>query len=346
MKKIAVLLSVIMLVSCLAGCGSDKGKTVLNVYNWGEFIDESVLKDFEKKYPDIKINYEKYADNETMYTKIKNGGVNYDVLFPSDYMIARLIEENMLAKLDFSNIPNYKYIDEKYKNWSYDPMNEYSVPYMFGFVGILYDKTKIDGSTLTWDSLFDPKYEKSILIKNDMRDMLGIALKTLGYSMNSTDENELKQAKQKLIEQKPNVLGRVGDEGMDKMIAGEADMAVMYAGDALTCMKENENLDFVLPKEGVNYFVDAMVIPANAEHKKEAELFINFMCETDIALKNAEEIGYSTPQTEAYKLLPEDMKTDFAYPPQEVFDKAEVYTYLGDKTELYDRIWTEFLASI
>lgn len=346
MKKIAVLLSVIMLVSCLAGCGSDKGKTVLNVYNWGEFIDESVLKDFEKKYPDIKINYEKYADNETMYTKIKNGGVNYDVLFPSDYMIARLIEENMLAKLDFSNIPNYKYIDEKYKNWSYDPMNEYSVPYMFGFVGILYDKTKIDGSTLTWDSLFDPKYEKSILIKNDMRDMLGIALKTLGYSMNSTDENELKQAKQKLIEQKPNVLGRVGDEGMDKMIAGEADMAVMYAGDALTCMKENENLDFVLPKEGVNYFVDAMVIPANAEHKKEAELFINFMCETDIALKNAQEIGYSTPQTEAYKLLPEDMKTDFAYPPQEVFDKAEVYTYLGDKTELYDRIWTEFLASI
>lgn len=346
MKKIAVLLSVIMLVSCLAGCGSDRGKTVLNVYNWGEFIDESVLKDFEKKYPDIKINYEKYADNETMYTKIKNGGVNYDVLFPSDYMIARLIEENMLAKLDFSNIPNYKYIDEKYKNWSYDPMNEYSVPYMFGFVGILYDKTKIDGSTLTWDSLFDPKYEKSILIKNDMRDMLGIALKTLGYSMNSTDENELEQAKQKLIEQKPNVLGRVGDEGMDKMIAGEADMAVMYAGDALTCMKENENLDFVLPKEGVNYFVDAMVIPANAEHKKEAELFINFMCETDIALKNAEEIGYSTPQTEAYKLLPEDMKTDFAYPPQEVFDKAEVYTYLGDKTELYDRIWTEFLASI
>lgn len=346
MKKIAVLLSVIMLVSCLAGCGSDKGKTVLNVYNWGEFIDESVLKDFEKKYPDIKINYEKYADNETMYTKIKNGGVNYDVLFPSDYMIARLIEENMLAKLDFSNIPNYKYIDEKYKNWSYDPRNEYSVPYMFGFVGILYDKTKIDGSTLTWDSLFAPKYEKSILIKNDMRDMLGIALKTLGYSMNSTDENELEQAKQKLIEQKPNVLGRVGDEGMDKMIAGEADMAVMYGGDALTCMRENENLDFVLPKEGVNYFVDAMVIPANAEHKKEAELFINFMCETDIALKNAEEIGYSTPQTEAYKLLPEDMKTDFAYPPQEVFDKAEVYTYLGDKTELYDRIWTEFLASI
>lgn len=346
MKKIAVLLSVIMLVSCLAGCGSGKGKTVLNVYNWGEFIDESVLKDFEKKYPDIKINYEKYADNETMYTKIKNGGVNYDVLIPSDYMIARLIEENMLAKIDFSNIPNYKYIDEKYKNWSYDPSNEYSVPYMFGFVGILYDKTKIDGSTLTWDSLFDPKYEKSILIKNDMRDMLGIALKTLGYSMNSTDENELEQAKQKLIDQKPNVLGRVGDEGMDKMIAGEADMAVMYAGDALTCMKENENLDFVLPKEGVNYFVDAMVIPANAEHKKEAELFINFMCETDIALKNAEEIGYSTPQTEAYKLLPDDMKTDFAYPPQEVFDKAEVYTYLGDKTELYDRIWTEFLASI
>ncbi len=344
MKKIALLMCIVMVALAFSGCGADDGRTVLNVYNWGEFIDEDVLEMFEEKYPHIKINYETYADNETMYTKVKNGGGNYDVLIPSDYMIARLIDEDMLSKLNFDNIPNFKYIDEKYKGWDFDVNNEYSVPYMWGTVGILYDKTKVSEKEFTWDTLFDAKYKGQVLVKNDMRDMLGIALKSLGYSMNSTNEMELRAAKDKLVSQKENVVGRVGDEGMDKMIAGEAAMAVMYAGDGAYCMSENENLDFAIPTDGTNFFVDSMVIPKNAQHKAEAELFINFMCETEIALMNTEEIGYSTPHIEAYEKLEE--KHDFQYPGSDVLDKAEVYQYLGENTELYDKIWTEFIASI
>ena len=346
MKKIAIILCMVLMCMTLGACSSSGGKTVLNVYNWGEYIDESVLDDFEAKYPDIKINYETYADNETMYTKIKNGGSSYDVLIPSDYMIARLIDEDMLEKLNFDNIPNFSYIDEKYLGWSYDPGNEYSVPYMWGTLGILYDKTKVSEKDFTWNTLFDPKYENSILMKNDMRDTLGLTLKSLGYSMNSTDEKELEEAKQKLISQKANVLGRVNDEGMDKMIAGEAPMAVMYSGDAAYCISENPDLDFAIPSDGSNYFVDAMVIPKNAEHKEEAELFINFMCETEIALKNALEIGYSTPHKGAFEELPEETKNSFQYPGDAVLESAEVYSYLKDKTELYDKIWTDYLASI
>lgn len=343
MKKIALFLCLVMMAVLLPGCGDD-GKTVLNVYNWGEYIDEEVLDMFEEKYPNIKINYETYADNETMYTKIKNGGGNYDVLIPSDYMIARLIDEDMLYKPNFDNIPNFKYIDEKYKGWDFDVNNEYSIPYMWGTVGILYDKTKVSEKEFTWDTLFDSKYKGQVLVKNDMRDMLGIALKSLGYSMNSVNEEELRKAKDKLVSQKDNVIGRVGDEGMDKMIAGEAALAVMYAGDGAYCMSENENLDFAIPADGTNFFVDSMVIPKNAEHKEEAELFINFMCETEIALMNTEEIGYSTPHTEAYELL--ENKHDFQYPGEAVLNKAEVYQYLGENTVLYDKIWTEFIASI
>lgn len=344
MKKIALLLCSVIFMTLFSGCGDDR--TVLNVYNWGEYIDESVLGDFEKQYPDVKINYEKYADNETMYTKIKNGGVSYDVLIPSDYMIARLISEGMLAKIDFSNVNNYSKIGHEFKKLNFDPTNEYSVPYMWGVLGILYDKTKVDETEFTWNTLFDPKYENNILMKNDMRDMLGVALKSLGYSMNSTDEAELVKARDKLISQKKNVLGRVGDEGMDKMIAGEAAMALMYSGDAAYCISENPDLGFAVPKEGTNLFFDSMVIPANAQHKKEAELFINFMCSTETAKKNVDAIGYSTPQIEVRELLDEDVKNSFAYPSGDILKKAEVYNYLGDFTELYDRIWTEFIASI
>ncbi|MBQ7718319.1 MAG: ABC transporter substrate-binding protein [Clostridia bacterium] len=346
MKKLAILLSIVLVALSLSACGGNSDRITLNVYNWGEYIDESVLDDFEAKYPNIKINYETYADNETMYTKLKGGGSSYDVLIPSDYMIARLIDEDLLQKLNFDNIPNYSYIDDKYKGWSYDPENEYSVPYMWGTLGILYDKTKVSEKDFTWNTLFDPKYERSVLMKNDMRDTLGLTLKSLGYSMNSTSEKELKEAKEKLIAQKPNVAGRVNDEGMDKMIAGEAPMAVMYSGDAAYCISENPDLDFAIPSDGTNYFVDAMVIPKNAEHKEEAELFINFMCETETALKNALEIGYSTPHTGAYEELPEKTKKSFQYPDDAILESAEVYSYLKDKTDLYDKIWTDFIASI
>lgn len=344
MKKIALILSLLLCMSFLPGCSK---KTVLRVYNWGEYIDETVLKDFEKRNPGVKVQYETYTDNEIMYTKIKNSNTKYDVLIPSDYMVERLIQENMLAPLNFDNIPNYKFIDDKYKNLAFDPENKYSVPYMWGTLGILYDKTKVQEENFTWSTLFDGKYQNSILMKKDMRDALGIALKTQGFSFNSTDENELRAAKDKLSSQVSNVLGYVNDDGMDKMIAGEAAMALMYSGDGAYCISENDDLDFAIPTDGSNLFFDSMVIPANSEQKELAEKFINFMCETDIARRNAEEIGYSTPHTEVYAALPEDVKNSFAYPSEAILNQAEIYKYLGeDVTRKYETMWTEFQASL
>ena len=346
MKKIALFLSALLCFLCVSGCAQNK-KTVLRVYNWGEYIDETVLKDFEARYPDVRVQYETYTDNEIMYTKIKNSTTKYDVLIPSDYMIERLIGENLLAPLNFSNIPNYSFIDEKYKNLDFDPQNQYSVPYMWGTLGILYDKTKVSEEQFTWNTLFDPKYENSVLMKKDMRDALGIALKSLGFSFNSTNEEELQKAKEKLSAQMPNVLGYVNDDGMDKMIAGEAPMALMYSGDGAYCISENENLDFAIPEDGSNLFFDSMVIPANSENKELAEKFINFMCETEIAEKNAMEIGYSTPHTEVFNRLPEEVQNSFAYPGDEVLNIAEIYRYLGEKiTGKYESVWSEFQASL
>lgn len=346
MKKITLLLSIIFCMTCLYGCSASK-KTVLRVYNWGEYIDESVLADFEREFPEIRVQYETYTDNEIMYTKIKNSTTKYDILIPSDYMIERLIGENMLAPLNFDNIPNYEFIDEKYKNLEFDPDNKFSVPYMWGTLGILYDKTIINENNFTWNTLFDSKYAQSILMKKDMRDALGISLKALGYSFNSTNEAELIEAKEKLSAQIPNVLGYVNDDGMDKMIAGEAPLALMYSGDAAYCISENENLDFAIPTDGSNLFFDSMVIPANSENKEAAEKFINFMCKTEIATRNAEEIGYSTPHTGVYENLPEDVQNSFAYPDTSVLEKAEIYKYLGnDVTGKYENIWSEFQASL
>lgn len=346
MKKLALFLAVILCLGCFSGC-TDSKKTVLRVYNWGEYIDESVLKDFEKEYPDVRVQYETYTDNEIMYTKIKNSSTKYDVLIPSDYMIERLIGENMLAPLNFDNIPNYGFIDEKYKNLGFDPENKYSVPYMWGTLGILYDKSAITEESFTWNTLFDAKYAQSVLMKKDMRDALGIALKSLGYSFNSVNPEELDAAKAKLSSQVGNVLGYVNDDGMDKMIAGEAPLALMYSGDAAYCISENDALDFAIPEDGSNLFFDSMVIPANSENKELAEKFINFMCETEIATKNAEEIGYSTPHTGVYENLPEEVQNSFAYPDTSILEKAEIYKFLGEETTAkYETVWSEFQASL
>jgi len=346
MKKIALVLCVLLCFTAFAGC-SNRGKTVLRVYNWGEYIDESIFKEFEAQYPDVRIQYETYTDNEIMYTKLKNSNTKYDILIPSDYMIERLIKEEMLAPINFDNIPNYSLIDAKYKNLAFDPENKYSVPYMWGTLGILYDKTQVQEETFTWNTLFDAKYANSVLMKKDMRDALGVTLKSLGYSFNSQNESELRQAKEKLISQASNVLGYVNDDGMDKMIAGEAPLALMYSGDAYYCISENENLDFAIPEDGSNLFFDSMVIPANSENKDLAEKFINFMCEKEIAWKNADEIGYSTPHTEVYEELPEETRNSFAYPGEAILDKAEVYLYLGEEvTSIYEKVWSEFLASL
>lgn len=334
-----LLLAVVILSSC-----QRNDRVVLNVYNWGDYLDESVIRDFEKKY-NIKVNYDTFSTNEDMYVKLKAGGTDYDVVFPSDYIIERMINEDMLHKLDFDNIPNYKYIEDHFKNLEYDPQNEYSVPYFWGTVGIIYNKTMVDEPVDSWRILWDPKYEKEILMMDSQRDSIGVALKMLGYDLNTRDLDELEEAKQALIEQKPLVLAYVGDDVKDKMIAGEAALAVIYSGEAFYMKQENPDLEYVIPQEGSNFWVDAMVIPKTSKHKKEAELFINFMCDPEVAYKNAIYVGYSSPHSEVKKMLDPDFLNDpAAYPDMEELVNLEFFKDLGDYLSVYDRIWTEVKA--
>ncbi|HYH03360.1 MAG TPA: spermidine/putrescine ABC transporter substrate-binding protein, partial [Bacillota bacterium] len=293
-QVVRMLLAALLLmgVALSSGCGNP-AKAELNVYNWGDYIDESVLKDFEKEYK-IKVNYDTFTTNEDMYVKLKAGGSNYDVVIPSDYMIKRMIDEDMLEKLNLSNIPNYQYIGTRFRNLEYDPQNEFSIPYMWGTVGILYNKTMIQSKPDSWKVLWDKKYAKQILMLDSQRDSIGITLKMLGYSLNSQVPQELEAAKQALIAQKPLVLAYVVDEVKDKMISGEAALAVVWSGDAIYCKKENPDLEYVIPREGSNLWFDAMVICKGTKHKKEAEQFLNFMCKTDIAFRNADYIGYAS----------------------------------------------------
>ena len=342
-NRLILSLVLLLVVVLLTACQQDE-RVVLNVYNWGDYIDESVIQEFEEKY-NIRVNYDTFSTNEDMYVKIKAGGADYDVLFPSDYMIERMIKEDMLHKLDFDNIPNYKYIEGQFKNLEYDPQNEYSVPYMWGTVGILYNKTMVDEPITSWRILWDQKYRKQILMLDSQRDSIGITLKMLGFDMNTRDLDELEEAKQALIEQKPLVLAYVGDDVKDKMIAGEAALAVVWSGDAVYMKWENPDLEYALPEEGSNLWVDAMVIPKTSKNKAEAELFINFMCDPEIAYKNADYIGYSSPHLEAKKMLePELLNDPAAYPEMEELVNCDIFKDLGDFLRVYDRIWTEVKA--
>ncbi|HBK69263.1 MAG TPA: spermidine/putrescine ABC transporter substrate-binding protein [Firmicutes bacterium] len=336
-----VLLGISILV--LTSCGKEE-RIVLNVYNWGDYIDESVIKTFEKQFK-IKVNYDTFSTNEDMYVKIKSGGGNYDVLFPSDYAVKRMINEGMLHKLDFDNIPNYQYIEDRFKNLDYDPENEYSIPYMWGTVGILYNQTMVSKPVTSWRILWDEEYKKQILMLDSQRDSIGITLKMLGYSMNTKNYDQLEAAKQALIKQKPLVLAYVGDDVKDKMISGEAALAVVWSGDAVFMMRENSDLRFALPEEGTNLWFDAMVIPSTSKHKAEAEKFINFLCEPEIAFKNTDYIGYSTPHSEAKKRLdPELLNDKAAYPSDEELANSEIFKDLSSFMKDYDRIWTEVKA--
>ncbi len=341
-KLVKLVLFLLVAVTILSGCGSSK--TTLTVYNWGDYIDEDVISEFEEEF-DVRVVYDEFATNEDMYVKINAGGGNYDVAFPSDYMIKRMIDEDLLHKISFDNIPNYEYIDEQFRGLGYDPNNEYSVPYMWGTVGILYNKTMVDDTVDSWDILWNEKYSKQILMLDSQRDSIGITLKKLGYSLNTKDSQELEEAKEALIQQKPLVLAYVGDEVKDKMISGEAALAVVWSGDAVYMMRENPDLAYAIPGEGSNLWFDAMVIPKTSKNKELAEEFINFMTRTDIAFKNTDYIGYSTPHTEAKdQLEPELLNDKAAYPSAEDLKNSEVFEDLSDSASIYDRIWTEVKA--
>lgn len=321
----------------------------LVVYNWGEYIDPEVLTMFEEE-TGIDIVYEEFETNEILYPKISSGAIAYDVICPSDYMIQRMIENDLLSEINFDNIPNLKNIGKQYLEQSrqFDPENKYSVPYCWGTVGILYNKMMIDEPVDSWSILWDPKYKDNILMQDSVRDAFGVTLKYLGYSLNSTDLDELTEAKNLLIEQKPLVQAYVIDQVRDKMIGNEAALGVIYSGEAIYTQKENPNLEYVIPKEGSNIWIDSWVIPKNAEHKENAEKFINFLCRPDIALMNFEYITYSTPNEAARELIEDESirNSEIAFPDLSKYDNLETFQYLGTEADqVYGDLWNKVKSS-
>lgn len=345
-KVICVVLSVLLAVSCLAGlsgCGSSK-KTTLYVYNWGQYISEGddgsldVIAAFEEAYPNIRVQYSTYDSNEIMYSKLANGGITVDVIIPSDYMIGRMVQEGMLEELNFDNIPNYQYIDDSFKNTSYDPENKYSVPYTWGTVGIIYNTKYVDEADVTgWELLWNEKYAGKILMFDNSRDAFGIAEYLLGYDVNTTDETELQACAAKLAEQKPVVQQYVMDQIFDAMENEEAWIAPYYAGDYLTMVEENPDLAFYRPTaQGYNMFIDAMCIPTCCQEKEAAEAFINFLCSPEISSANMAFLGYSVPSTAAKELMdPEVAGSEVAYPDADTLTTGTSFNFLPEETSRY-----------
>ncbi len=353
MKRLLCLsLVLVMVVTLFSGCKFGKDIVTLNVYNWGEYISDGsdglmdVNAQFEKEFG-VRVNYKTYESNESMYTLLESGAAEYDVVIPSDYMIGKMIREGMLAKLNFDNIPNYKYIDEKYKGLEYDPKNEYSVPYTWGTVGIFYNSEKVPAAEVEakgWDILWDENYKKDgIFMFDNARDSFMIALKKLGYSMNTTNPDEWEAAYAALEEQKPLVQGYFMDQVFQKMTNEEGVLAPYYSGDGanmITGEDGNSKIKYYIP-DGTNLFVDAMCVLKNSKNKTLAEEYINFMCRTDVATANAEYICYSTPHTEALKNLSAEVRNNpMFYPPEEKLKNTEVYITLPEDTmKLQKDLW-------
>lgn len=326
-KVISVLLAVCLTFGCLtalSGCGSKKADSVdLYVYNWGQYIAEGdddsmdIVAEFEKAYPNIKVHYSTFDSNETMYAKMVNGGITVDVIIPSDYMVGRMRQEGMLMELNYDNIPNAQYIDETFRNKSFDPENKYSVPYTWGTVGIIYNTKYVDEADVTgWELLWNEKYAGKILMFDNSRDAFGIAEYLLGYTVNETDEAILKECADKLAEQKPVVQQYVMDQIFDAMQNEEAWIAPYYAGDYLTMVEENEDLAFYRPAhQGFNFFIDSMVIPTCCQEKEAAETFINFLCDPEISAANMDYVGYGVPASASKEYMDEEVANDpVAYP--------------------------------
>jgi spermidine/putrescine-binding protein len=341
-----------LLLVCAAGgifaglsrMGATSSNQVI-VYNWGEYIDPDVLDLFEEE-TGIKVIYDEFETNEIMYPKVEAGTSAYDVICPSDYMIEKMIQNDLLLELDYDNIPNAVNIGEQYyeKAQEFDPENKYSIPYCWGTVGILYNKTMVDEPVDSWSILWDEKYKNNILMQDSVRDAFMVSLKLNGFSMNTTDLSELEIARDSLIAQQPLVQAYVVDQVRDKMIGGEAALGVIYSGEAIYTQKENPDLEYVIPKEGTNVWIDAWVIPKTAQNKENAEAFINFMCRADIALMNFEYITYSTPNEAARELIEDEdiRESEIAFPDLDQYDNLETYLYIGeDGDELYNTLWKE-----
>ena len=342
----------------VTGCGSSKSSAdkdnELYVYNWGEYIDESVISQFEEE-TGIKVIYDMFETNEEMYPIIEAGAISYDAVCPSDYMIQKMVQNDLLAELNFDNIPNIKEIDPLYlqmASTAFDPENKYAVPYTWGDLGILYNDKRLEELGIDpptkWSDLWDERLSGELLMQDSIRSAFTIALTKNGYSLNTTNPDEIAIAKNDLIAQKPLVQAYVVDQVRDKMIGGEAAIGVMFSGDAIYVIGENPDLDYVIPEEGTNVWIDGWVIPKNAPNKENAEKFIDFMCRPDVALKNFEYITYGTPNTAARELIEdEDLKNSpIAFPDLTQYNNLETFLYLGeDGEELYNKYWKEVMSN-
>ncbi len=341
--KFLPIAACIVLSSLLfTSCGDSKEQLV--VYNWGDYIDMDTVAAFEEEY-NVKVVYEQFDSNEAMYVKVKESNDAYDVLVPSDYMIQRLIKEDMLSKINFDNVPNIENVNPIFRKTPHDPAGEYAAGYMWGTVGILYNTEMVTEPVDSWNILWDEAYKGQIIMYDSMRDSFAVALKALNYSLNTRDENELNDAKNLLISQKPLLQARLTDAIKDKMIQGEAALAVVYSGDAFYCQGENPALEYSVPDEGSNIWYDGMVITKNSKHKELAEKFINFMCRPDIALKNAEYIGFTPANNAALEMLDEETLDNHIFlPTEDELLRCQMFEDLGDFQKAVDKAWTDYLT--
>ena len=353
-RLLSLSLAALLCIPAFAGCftakaaAADTGVTI-NVYNWGQYISDGTdgYLDVNAAFTEatgIEVNYMTFDTNESLYTKLKTGGSSYDIIVPSDYMAGRLIDEGLVQPLDFSNIPNYQYINEAYKNTAYDPDNEYSVPYTWGTVGVIYNKKYVDEADIgSWDLLWNEKYAGKILMFDNNRDAFAIAESRLGYSLNTTDSVALTACAELLKQQKPVVQQYVMDQIFDKMTREEAWIAPYYAGDYLTMLEDNPDLGFYFPQEGFNLFIDCMMIPSSAEHQAAAEAYINFLQSPEVCGENLDYLGYSAPEDAAKEYMdPEVSSSEVAYPSAETLARSEAFLYLPtESNQLMDSLWLD-----
>ena len=362
MKQVRVMLLLIAVITglfILTGCTNDDPviqpdadddspplASSINVFNWGEFINPDVLRMFRDE-TGINVIYETYATNEEMYQRVRTAaGAGFDVLFPSDYMIERMINQGMLARLNWDNIPNAEHIDYRFWDMPFDPNNEYSVPYMWGTFGIMYNTTMVEEPVYSWASLWNPRYTNQIFMYYASRDTMGAALRYLGFSLNSTNIDEVNAARDLLIQQRPLVRAFLGDAIKDMMINRDGALATVFSGDAVWARQDNPDLNFVVPIEGTQIFLDSMVIPSTSTRQREAEMFINFMTHPDIAYLNTTYVMYSTTNATTFAMLPDYMRECLIYwPPDDVFYRLEAFSDLGDFKDEFERAWTEVLAA-
>lgn len=345
MKRNWILTLCVILLFALCACAPAAKTVTINVLNWGDYIDESVIADFENEYPDIRINYQNMANNEEMLVQLQSAGNIYDICFPSDYIIEIMIKQDMLLPIERKIVKSIDNIDPRFLDLDFDPGNKYSVPYMWGTVGILYNTTKVDDPVDSWNILWNEKYKKQIFMYDSIRDSIGITLKKLGKPINTRDQADIDAAEAELIAQRPLVYAYLGDEVKDQMIGGNGALAVVYSGDAMYCMGENEDLAYAVPMEGSNVWFDNIVVLKTTQYPEQAQKFVDFLNRPDIAKRNTEYIGYSTPNKAALELLDAELLENETYnPPQDVLDRCEQFHDLGEFTEVYNNAWLRLKA--